>query len=103
MMLVPWLRRGVRFAQRSHAIRVGLGDLWGQGQSLHFWGAGLYAASEFERSLVRMREALELLEQTGDQWEVNNCRLQIAMALYRLGDLAGAVEASTAARRAGVE
>lgn len=103
MMLIPWLRRGVRFAQRSHAIRVNLGDLWGQGQSLHFWGAGLYAASEFEGSLVRMREALEILEQTGDQWEVNNCRLQIAMALYRLGDLAGAVEASTVARQAGVE
>ena len=40
MMLLPWHRRGVRFAQRSHEIRVRLGDRWGQGQSLHFWGAG---------------------------------------------------------------
>ena len=40
MMLVPWHRRGVRYAQRSYAIRVQLGDLWGQGQSLHFWGPG---------------------------------------------------------------
>jgi tetratricopeptide (TPR) repeat protein len=103
MMLIPWHRRGLRFAQRSHAIRVQLGDLWGQGQSLHFWGAGLYAASEFERSLERMREALEVLERTGDQWEVNNCRLQIAMALYRLGDLAGAIEENKTARRAGLE
>ena len=103
MMLVPWHRRGVRFAQRSHAIRVQLGDRWGQGQSLHFWGAGLYAASDFDRSLERMREALDLLESTGDQWEVNNCRLQIAMALYRLGDLAGAAETSRAARKAGLE
>ncbi len=103
MMLLPWHRRGVRFAQRSHEIRVRLGDRWGQGQSLHFWGAGLYAASDFDRSLERMREALELLEATGDQWEVNNCRLQIAMALYRLGDLPGAAEASRAARKAGLE
>ncbi len=103
MMLVPWHRRGVRFAQRSHAIRVQLGDLWGQGQSLHFWGAGLYAASEFALSLERMREALELLERTGDRWEVNNCRLEIAMAMYRLGDLAGAVAMSKAARDAGIE
>jgi hypothetical protein len=103
MMLVPWHRRGVRYAQRSHAIRVQLGDLWGQGQSLHFWGAGLYAGSEYEASLLRMRESLELLEQTGDRWELNNCRLQIAMARYRLGDLAGAVEDSGAARRAGLE
>ena len=92
MMLIPWHRRGVRYARQSHAIRAQLGDRWGQGQSLHFWGAGLYAASEYDASLTRMREALELLEQTGDQWELNNCRLQTAMARYRLGDLAGAAE-----------
>ena len=103
MMLIPWHRRGIRYAQRSHEIRVQLGDLWGQGQSLHFWGAGLYAGSAFGASLERMREALELLERTGDQWELNNCRLQIAMAMYRLGDLAGAVDASRAARNAGLE
>jgi tetratricopeptide (TPR) repeat protein len=103
MMLIPWHRRGIRYAQRSHEIRVQLGDLWGQGQSLHFWGAGLYAASAFGPSLERMREALELLDRTGDQWELNNCRLQIAMAMYRLGDLAGAVEESRAARNAGLE
>ena len=31
MMLIPWHRRGVRYAQRSHAIRVQLGDLLGSG------------------------------------------------------------------------
>lgn len=103
MMLIPWHRRGLRYAQRSYAIRVQLGDQWGQGQSLHFWGAGLYAASAFAASLERMREALELLERTGDRWELNNCRLQIAMAMYRLGDLAGAVKASKDARQAGLE
>ena len=51
MMLIPWHRRGVRYARQSHAIRVQLGDRWGQGQSLHFWGAGLYAASEYDASL----------------------------------------------------
>ena len=55
MMLIPLLRRGVRYAQLSHAIRVQLGDRWGQGGSLHFWGAGLYAASAYEASLTRMR------------------------------------------------
>jgi tetratricopeptide (TPR) repeat protein len=103
MMLIPWHRRGVRYARQSHAIRVQLGDRWGQGQSLHFWGAGLYAASEYDASLTRMREALELLEQTGDQWELNNCRLQIAMARYRLGDLAGAAEDAKAAWDAGLD
>ena len=103
MMLLPWHRRGIRYAQRSHTISVRLGDPLGQGRALHFWGAGLYAASSFEASLARMREAIELLEQTGDRWEVNNCRLQMAMARYRLGDLAGAVRESKAARQAGLE
>jgi tetratricopeptide (TPR) repeat protein len=103
MMLIPWHRRGVRYAQRSYAIRVQQGDQWGQGQSLHFWGAGLYAASAYEASLARMREALELLERAGDRWELNNCRLQIAMARYRLGDLVGAAEESKAVRKAGLE
>jgi two-component system sensor kinase len=103
MMLVPWHRRGVRYAQRSHSITVRLGDLHGQGRALHFWGAGLYAASAYEASLARMREAMDLLEQAGDRWEVNNCRLQMAMARYRLGDLVGAVEESKAAQRAGLE
>jgi tetratricopeptide (TPR) repeat protein len=103
MMLVPLHRRGIRYAQRSHSITVRLGDLHGQGRALHFWGAGLYAGSEYEASLARMREAMDLLDQAGDRWEVNNCRLQMAMARYRLGDLMGAVEESMAARRAGLE
>ena len=44
-----------------------------------------------------------MLEQTGDWWELNNCRLQIAMARYRLGDLAGAAEDAKAAREAGLD
>jgi len=103
MMLVPWHRRGIRYAQRSHSITVRLGDLHGQARALHFWGAGLYAASAYEASLARMQEAMDLLEQAGDRWEVNNCRLQMAMARYRLGDLVGAVEENKAARRAGLE
>ena len=40
-------------------------------------------------SSERMREALELLERRATSGRLNNCRLQIAMARYRLGDLAG--------------
>jgi signal transduction histidine kinase/tetratricopeptide (TPR) repeat protein len=103
MMLVPWLRRGIAYAHRSYDVRIDLGDPWGQGQSLHFLGAGLYAASRFRESLEATERALRLLERTGDQWEVNNCLAQVAMCRYRLGDLSEAVEASRAAHRAGVE
>ena len=41
MSLLPWYRRGVEYAERSHAIRVELGDLYGQGQSRHFLGGVL--------------------------------------------------------------
>src|SRR5437879_5100310 len=103
MMLVPWLRRGIAYARRSYEVRVELDDAWGQGQSLHFLGAGLYAASRFRESLETTERALHLLERTGDQWEVNNCLAQVAMCRYRLGELPEAVQASRAAHRAGVE
>ena len=54
------------------------------------------------RSAGRARRS-SLLERTGDQWELNNCRLQIAMARYRLGDLAGAAEDAKAAWDAGLD
>ena len=68
------------------------GDLWGQGQSLSFYGIVLYAASRFAECIEKCREAVRLLERTGDYWEVHMARYQIAASLYRLGDLRGAVE-----------
>ena len=47
-----------------------MGDVWGQGQSLHFYGLALYAPSRFEECIEKCREAVRLLERTGDRWEV---------------------------------
>ena len=98
MMLVPWHRRGVRYAQRSHAIRVQLGDLWGQGQSLHFWGAGLYAASDSNtrRRSCACASRWSCSSRPATEWELNNCRLQIAMA--RIGSATSPAPWRTAAR-----
>ncbi len=90
MSLLPWYRRGIEYAERSFAIRRDLGDVWGQGQSLHFHGVVLYAASQWEECLERCREAVRLLDRTGDRWEVNTARWHIAYSSYRLGDLATA-------------
>ena len=103
MTLLPWFRRGIAYARRSLAIRRGLGDVWGEGQSLHFYGVVLYAASRFEACLDACREAVRLLERTGDRWEVNTARWHIAYCLYRLGDLAGAVEVAREVHRSGQE
>jgi signal transduction histidine kinase len=94
MTMIPSFERGIRYAQRSLAIRRALGDVWGQGQSLHFYGVVLYAASRFAESLEKCHEAVKLLERTGDRWELNTAGWHIAFALYRLGYRADAAEAA---------
>jgi two-component system sensor kinase len=103
MTLIPYIRRGIAYAERSLVIRKQHEDLWGQGQSLHFYGLVLYAASRFEECIERCREAVRLLERTGDLWEVNIARHQIAASLYRLGDLQGAIEEAKRIRRSAKE
>jgi diguanylate cyclase (GGDEF)-like protein/PAS domain S-box-containing protein len=90
--MIPWFRRGIAYARKSLAIRHELDDVWGQGQSLHFYGLVLYAASRFRGCIERCQEAVVLLERTGDRWEVNTATWHIAFAHYRLGELREAVE-----------
>jgi two-component system sensor kinase len=92
MSLIPLFRRGIAYAQKSLEIRKEFEDLWGQGQSLHFYGVVLYTASRFSECVTKCREAVRLLERTGDFWEVHIARYQLAASLYRLGDLRGAVK-----------
>ncbi|MEA2827503.1 MAG: hypothetical protein QOG43_1942 [Actinomycetota bacterium] len=90
MTMAPWFGRGIAYARRSLAIRRDLGDLWGQGQSLNFYGVVLYAASRYRESIEQCREAIRLLDQTGDRWEANTAGWHVAFALYRLGELSEA-------------
>ena len=103
MTMLPYFRRGVAYAERSLAIRRDLGDVWGQGQSLHFYGVVLYASSRYRECIDRCREAVRLLERTGDQWEVHVARLHVAFSLHRLGDLKGAVDAARHVYRSALE
>ncbi|HYW81210.1 MAG TPA: ATP-binding protein, partial [Thermoguttaceae bacterium] len=103
MTLIPWFGRGIRYAERSFEIRKTFGDLWGQGQSLAYQGIALYGASRFSECVVKCREAVRLLERTGDYWEVHIARYQIAASLYHLGDHRGAVEESQRNHRSGLE
>src|SRR5262249_53862737 len=84
MSLFPALfGRGVRYAKKSLAIRNRLKDVWGQGHTLHFLTLNLYAAGRCHEALDRCREAVRLLEPTGDRWEVNHSALHIPVCLYR--------------------
>ena len=100
--MVPWCTRGIVYAQRSLAIRRDLRDDWGEGQSLHFYGLVLYVAGRYEESLQKCRAAVEILERTGDRWEMNTAGWHIALALYRLGRMEEAVAAAQAVHRAGI-
>jgi diguanylate cyclase (GGDEF)-like protein/PAS domain S-box-containing protein len=90
--MIPWYARGIAYARRSLAIRTELGDLWGQGQSLHFYGVVLYAASRYRECIDQCREAIRLLQRTGDRWEEHTATWHLAFAHYRLGELDRAVE-----------
>jgi len=91
MTMVPWYSRGLRYGQRSLAIRRDLGDVWGQGQSLGFCGTVLYAATRYRECIEQCREAVRLLERTGDRWEQNTATWHLVFSHYRLGELDTAV------------
>jgi two-component system sensor kinase len=103
MSLLPWYRRGVDYARRSYAIREQLGDVHGMGQSLHFLGVVLYGASRWQEAEESCREAVRILDRTGDRWESTTARWHIAYAAYRQGDLVTAAEVGEAVWRIGCE
>jgi two-component system sensor kinase len=103
MTMIPWFARGKAYGEKSLRIRTDLGDVWGQGQSLHFIGVVDYAASKYDECIDHCRRAAALLDRTGDCWESNTAKWHIAFSLYRLGDLTAAIDASRLVRRAAAE
>jgi signal transduction histidine kinase/DNA-binding response OmpR family regulator len=103
MSLVGAFSRGIAYSKRSLAMRESLGDTWGQGQSLVFYGITLYAASRFEECVENCRMSVRILERLGDYWQVHMARYQIAASLYHLGDARGAVEECELNYKSGIE
>ena len=103
MSLVPWPSRAIKYARRSLQIRRDLQDTWGQGQSLHYYGIALYSAGRFEECIEKCREAVRLLEKTGDHWEMHMARYQIAASLLQLGRLEEARREARMLHESGLE
>jgi signal transduction histidine kinase/CheY-like chemotaxis protein len=103
MTLVGYYSRGVAYARRSLELRKELGDLWGQGQSLVFYGITLFAASRFDECIEKCRMAIRILERMGDYWQIHMARYQIAGSLYYLGDLRGAIQEAQLNHKSGLE
>ena len=102
MCMVTLFRRAEVYVRRSLEIRRSRGDLWGEGQSLCYYGVVLYHASRFQECVTRCRNAIRILEQTGDYWQVHIARYQIAASLHHLGDLDGALEESRRNHQSGL-
>ena len=92
MPLISLNRRSSRYAEKSLELRRSFGDLWGQGATLFFYGSALYAGSRFRECIDNCREAIRLLERTGDFWYAHMARYQIAASYYHLGDFQQAQE-----------
>ncbi len=103
MTMLPWFSRGIAYAARSLAIREDRGDVWGQGQSLNFYGVALYASARFDECIERCGASVRLLARAGDRWEENTARWNIALAQYRKGELGQAVATARAVHRAATE
>ncbi len=94
MSLMRWETRGIQYAKRSLEMRKTLDDLWGQGQTRNFFSILLYSFARFEACIEQARLAVEILERTGDYWEVHIARYQLAASYYRIGKCEEAVRHS---------
>ena len=103
MCLVPLFQRAIKYAERSLQLRKEFQDVWGQGQSLNFYSCVLYAASRYRECVEKGREAVRLLERTGDYWQVHIARYQVAASLYHLGDCQAAIEECRLNHQSGIE
>ena len=103
MTLIPYFRRGMTYAQKSFEIRKSFNDVWGQGQSLAYYSVVLYAGSKFAACIEKGREAIRLLERTGDFWEMHIARYQVAAALYRSGELPTAIQLARKNYQSGIK
>ena len=73
------------------ALARELNDLYAQGYSCGYQGAGFYAAARYEEGLEQLSEAIELLNRAGDLWEYHLAPLHKACCHYGLGQLPEAV------------
>lgn len=92
MSLIPWHSRGIQYVRRSLKMRQQFNDVWGQGQSRNFYSILLYSSSQYEACIDQAQQAESILVRTGDPWEMNMARYQRAAALYRVGNLEGALK-----------
>ena len=94
--------RAFRYAERSRQMREATGDLWGQGQSLHYHGVSLYNAAKYPEAIQKCREAIKLLERLGDYWQIHMARYQMAASFYHMGHFDEAIASAKKNHQSGL-
>ncbi|MGQ0624423.1 MAG: AAA family ATPase [Sporichthyaceae bacterium] len=95
--------RGMTYVQRSGALYRGHGDLRGMGHAASMRTCVLLAAGRYREGVAAATEAIDLLSQYGDRWEVGFAIRNRALCLYRLGRFAEAAEDGRSVHRIGLE
>ncbi|MCC6623205.1 MAG: AAA family ATPase, partial [Deltaproteobacteria bacterium] len=82
---------GKRWLARGLAIARARGDIWVEGRALDLLVFATSMQGRYPEVVARGREALALLAEAGDAWHLAAVRATVSCALYRLGDLPGAI------------
>lgn len=87
MTLLGYHSRGEAYCKKALAIRRELNDRWGEGQALNYLSIVYLSWGKYSQCIETSQRAIELLEQTGDAWEMNISRYQLAAAHLHAGNL----------------
>src|SRR5262249_32909740 len=66
---IPFISRGIRYGERSLAVRQSLNDRWGIAQSYHFMSITLGMAGRWQECIEYGNYAEVEFRQLGDWWE----------------------------------
>ena len=92
MTMIPWFSRALRYSRRSLEIRRDRRGRVGPGAEPELRRRDALRRLRLDEAEEACREAIRLLESTGDQWEVNTAGWNLAMCLHRKGELSEAAE-----------
>ena len=103
LTLIPFNKRGIDYLEKSLKIRRDKSDRWGQGQSLCYQSVVYYSAAKYRESYEAAKKAIDILQHTGDYWQVHMSKWHMAASLYRLGKLPEALEVARSLYQSGIE
>ena len=94
LMAIPVFDAAHQVHDKAIAMRREAGDVWGEAQGLQLKGYGFTWSGRNEESLSLFRQALQIYEKIGDEWEQGVCWNGLTNGYLRLCAYAGARQAA---------